>query len=102
MTEDLELFNELVDILINEEHTNPVAQPIDTENLFSALDLELPKEPTINAEFKTTLTQIIKTTPKTASTSFFNQLFGGRMNRAVLGDLLAALEGTSAAPSTGY
>ena len=91
MTEDLELFNELVDILINEEHTNPVAQPIDTENLFSALDLELPKEPTINAEFKTTLTQIIKTTPKTASTSFFNQLFGGRMNRAVLGDLLAVM-----------
>ncbi len=91
MIEDLELFNELVEILLNEEHINPVAQPIETEQLFTSLDLDLNAEPAIDDDFKTTLSQIIKSTPKTASTSFFNQLFGGRMSRAVLGDLLAVM-----------
>lgn len=91
MIEDLELFNELVEILLNEEHFNPVAQPIETEELFTSLDLNLNAEPAIDDDFKITLSQIIKSTPKTASTSFFNQLFGGRMSRAVLGDLLAVM-----------
>lgn len=91
MVEDLELFNELVEILLNEESSNPVAQPIDTENLYTTLDLELNDEPAIDSDFKASLSQIIKATPKTASTSFFNQLFGGRMSRAVLGDLLAVM-----------
>ena len=91
MLEDLELFNELVEILLNEEYTNPVARPIDTEHLFTSLDLQLKAEPALDKEFKDTLTQVIKTTPKTASRSFFNQLFGGRMSRAVIGDLLAVM-----------
>jgi len=41
------------------------------------------------------LTEIIKRTPKTASTSFFNQLFGGRLGKATLGDLLAVMLNTS-------
>lgn len=91
MLEDLELFNELVEILLDEENNNPVAQPIATEHLFTSLDLELKAEPAIDENFKTALSEIIKATPKTASTSFFNQLFGGRMSRAVLGDLLAVM-----------
>lgn len=91
MLEDIELFNELVEILLNEEKVNPVAQPIKTDNLYTSLDLELKDDPAIGDDFKSTLSQIIKATPKTASTSFFNQLFGGRISRAVLGDLLAVM-----------
>jgi sulfinoalanine decarboxylase len=91
MTEDLKLFNELVELLLHDEQQNPVAEPIDTDELYKTLDLQLNEEPSVDEEFKNTLTQIIKSTPKTASTSFFNQLFGGRLSRATLGDLLAVM-----------
>ncbi len=91
MTEDLKLFNELVEQLLTQEKENPVARPIDTDKLYQTLDLELNEEPSIDEDFKDTLTKIIKSTPKTASTSFFNQLFGGRLSRATLGDLLAVM-----------
>jgi glutamate/tyrosine decarboxylase-like PLP-dependent enzyme len=91
MTTDLNLFTELVEFLISEEKNNPVATPIDTKALYTTLDLELNDQPTIDTDFKNTLKDIIKSTPKTASTSFFNQLFGGRIGKATLGDLLAVM-----------
>lgn len=91
MTEDLKLFNELAELLLQEEQQHPVATPIDTDKLYQTLDLQLNEEPSIDDEFRYTLTEIIKSTPKTASTSFFNQLFGGRISRATLGDLLAVM-----------
>jgi sulfinoalanine decarboxylase len=91
MHEDLKLFNELVEFLLDEEQHNPVAQPIDTHQLYETLDLSLNETPTLDDDFKKTLRQIIKSTPKTASTSFFNQLFGGRLSKATLGDLLAVM-----------
>ncbi|WP_299337343.1 aminotransferase class V-fold PLP-dependent enzyme [uncultured Psychroserpens sp.] len=91
MQNDLNLFTELVELLISEEKNNPVATPIDTNKLYSTLDLQLNDEPSIDKDFISTLKDIIKSTPKTASTSFFNQLFGGRIGRATLGDLLAVM-----------
>lgn len=91
MTEDLKLFNELVELLLQDEQQNPVAKPIDTDELYQTLDLQLNEEPSVDSDFKKALTDIIKSTPKTASTSFFNQLFGGRLSRATLGDLLAVM-----------
>jgi len=91
MQNDLKLFNELTEFLISEENNNPVAVPIDTKVLYQTLDLQLNDEPTIDTDFISTLKSIIKSTPKTASTSFFNQLFGGRISRATLGDLLAVM-----------
>ncbi len=91
MTEDLKLFNDLVELLLEEEQQNPVATPIHTSQLYKTLDLGLNEQPSIDADFKHTLSEIIKSTPKTASTSFFNQLFGGRLSRATLGDLLAVM-----------
>lgn len=91
MTNDLNLFIELAEFLISEETENPVAKPIDTSQLYSTLDLQLNNNPAIDNEFKSTLKNIIKSTPKTASTSFFNQLFGGRIGKATLGDLLAVM-----------
>lgn len=91
MTEDLKLFNELAELLLKVEQQHPVATPIDTDKLYQTLDLQLNEEPSTYEEFKDTLTDIIKSTPKTASASFFNQLFGGRISRATLGDLVSVM-----------
>ncbi|ARV10229.1 cysteine synthase [Winogradskyella sp. PC-19] len=91
MQQDLKIFSELCDFLFEEEKNNPVAQPIPTSELFQKLDLSLNDEGVINEELALTLKSIIKYTPKTASKSFFNQLFGGRIGKATLGDLLAVM-----------
>ncbi|WP_283636052.1 pyridoxal phosphate-dependent decarboxylase family protein [Aquaticitalea lipolytica] len=91
MTNDIKLFNELVELLLQEEKKHPVATPIDTDKLYQALDLKLNDEPALDSDFKKILSQLIVSTPKTASTSFFNQLFGGRVSKSILGDLLAVM-----------
>lgn len=91
MNKDLKLFNELAEILLNQEEQQPVATPIETNKLYDTIDLSLNAAPTLDDDFKQTLLQIIESTPKTASKSFFNQLFGGRMSKATLGDLLAVM-----------
>ncbi len=91
MFKDLEVFNELANYLFHEEEHNPVAKPIETDELFQKLNLSLPDHPTIDKDFIASIKDIIKYTPKTASTSFYNQLFGGRLSKATLGELLAVL-----------
>lgn len=88
---DLILFNELVEVLISEESKNPVAERIDSHKLYESLDLSLNDSPMIGDEFKKVLKDVIVSTPKTATNLFFNQLFGGRQSKAVLGDLLAVM-----------
>ena len=91
MQKDIALFSELCDILFEEENKNPVAKPIATSDLFNTLDLNLNPNGIIDEDLKHILQSVIKSTPKTASTSFFNQLFGGRISKATLGDLLAVM-----------
>jgi len=45
----------------------------------------------LDDSFKELLREVIVSTPKTATNLFFNQLFGGRQSKAVLGDLLAVM-----------
>ncbi len=45
----------------------------------------------VDDAFKKVLKDVLIATPKTATNLFFNQLFGGRQSKAVLGDLLAVL-----------
>lgn len=91
MQQDITLFSELCTILFEEEKTNPVTTPIPTDSLFSEIDLTLNPEGVVDNDLKNVLHSIIKSTPKTASKSFFNQLFGGRIGKATLGDLLAVM-----------
>lgn len=91
MQKDIDIFNELVEVLLSEEQLQPVATPIPTSELYETLDLSLYEDGSIDQELIHNLKQIIKSTPKTASKSFFNQLFGGRMGKATLGDLLAVM-----------
>lgn len=88
---DLELFNELVEVLINEEQQNPVAKRIEANQLYNTLDLSLQNAPMIDDNFKSLIKDVLVATPKTATSLFFNQLFGGRQPKAVVGDLLAVL-----------
>ena len=88
---DLVLFNELVEVLINEEEKNPVAARIDSNKLYNSIDLSLNASALIDDELKSVLVDVLESTPKTATNLFFNQLFGGRQSKAVLGDLLAVM-----------
>jgi sulfinoalanine decarboxylase/sulfinoalanine decarboxylase/aspartate 1-decarboxylase len=88
---DLTLFNELVDALLKEETANPVADRIDSDKLYATLDLSLQETGMVDAEFKSVLENVLVSTPKTATNLFFNQLFGGRQSKAILGDLLAVM-----------
>jgi sulfinoalanine decarboxylase/sulfinoalanine decarboxylase/aspartate 1-decarboxylase len=88
---DLALFNELVQVLIDEEERHPVAGRIDSNKLYNSLDLSLNPSAMVDEEFKAVLRDVVVSTPKTATRLFFNQLFGGRQGKAVLGDLLAVM-----------
>jgi sulfinoalanine decarboxylase len=91
MQNDIVLFSQLAEELFKAETNQPVAKPIQTSELYKQLDLSLNKDGIIDDELKSILIDILKSTPKTASKGFFNQLFGGRIGKAVLGDLLAVL-----------
>jgi len=93
--EDLEMFMSLADAFLDEELANPVVEPINTKKLYEAIDLSLSKQPILDTDLKKSLQGLITKTPKTASNLFFNQLFGGRQSKAMLGDLLAVLINSS-------
>ena len=91
ISSDLVLFNELVEVLIDEEQKHPVAERIDAKELYDSIDLSLNTTAMVDDEFKMLLKDVLVSTPKTATKLFFNQLFGGRQGKAVLGDLLAVM-----------
>jgi sulfinoalanine decarboxylase len=95
--EDLKLFNEIVDNFLEDEKTTPISKSIKIKDLYNKIDLSLSDEPSIQAEFKQTLKKLVLSTPKSSSKMFFNQLFGGRHSKAVLGDLLAVMLNNSMA-----
>jgi sulfinoalanine decarboxylase/sulfinoalanine decarboxylase/aspartate 1-decarboxylase len=85
------LFNELVEVLLSEEKKHPVADRIEANALYDSIDLSLNDGAMVDQEFKQVLKDVLISTPKTATKLFFNQLFGGRQSKAVLGDLLAVM-----------
>ena len=87
----LSIFNELSEVLATEEKERPVASRIDADVLYNTLDLSLNEEGLSDEKLKEVLGEVIASTPKTATNLFFNQLFGGRQSKAMLGDLLAVL-----------
>jgi sulfinoalanine decarboxylase/sulfinoalanine decarboxylase/aspartate 1-decarboxylase len=91
ISSDLVLFNELVEVLINEEQKHPVADRIEANKLYDSIDLSLNTSGMVDEAFKSVLKDVLVSTPKTATNLFFNQLFGGRQSKAVLGDLLAVM-----------
>ena len=91
MEQSLEIFDRLVRELLADEAQNPVAEYIPSAKLFDRLDLKLQKDGISADELEAALKDLIFTTPRTATNAFFNQLFGGRQERAILGDLLSVI-----------
>ncbi len=91
MEKDLALFNKLASLLLKKEEEEAVVKPIQPEALYNKLDISLNAAPAAEAFFEETLTELVLSTPRTATRLFFNQLFGGRNSKATLGDLLAVL-----------
>lgn len=91
LTSDIALFNELVEVLLKEEGHNPVADRIEASELYDTIDLSLDDKGMVDDQLKAALKEVLVSTPKTATNLFFNQLFGGRQSKAVLGDLLAVM-----------
>ena len=95
--EDLELFNELIAVFLEDELQNPISGYIKPKEVEKVLDIKLGKEGVSDNELKNLLKKLILKTPKSSSKLFFNQLFGGRNSKAVLGDLLAVFLNNSMA-----
>lgn len=91
MKNTLETFNNIVTQLLNDEEKNPVAEYIPSDQLFDTLNLNLEEDGIPFAEFESALTELVMKTPRTATNGFFNQLFGGRNEKAILGELLAVM-----------
>ncbi len=91
ISSDLALFNDLAEILLREEENSPVADRIAADQLYDTIDLSLREAPMIDEEFKQAISNVLVSTPKTATSLFFNQLFGGRQGKAMVGDLLAVM-----------
>ena len=91
MLNTLDKFDKIVRELMVDEGENPVAEHVNSSQLFDALDLSLDKKGIPDEEFELALKNLVLKTPRTATNAFFNQLFGGRNDKAVLGDLLAVV-----------
>jgi glutamate/tyrosine decarboxylase-like PLP-dependent enzyme len=91
MDNSLRIFNDLSEKLLQDEKQNPVSEFVSSEDLFETLDLGLSDSPIDEDQFVKVLEDLVLKTPKTSTNAFFNQLFGGRNSKAVLGDLLAVM-----------
>jgi sulfinoalanine decarboxylase/sulfinoalanine decarboxylase/aspartate 1-decarboxylase len=91
MEKDLALFNKLAALLLKKEKEEPVAPIIPPEDMYKSSTISLGDAPASEAFFEEALEKLVLSTPRTASNQFFNQLFGGRIPKATLGDLLAVL-----------
>ena len=91
MQNTLKVFEEIALELLKEEEVNPVAEYISSENLLDEIDIKLETKGISDEDLKKTLKNLALKSPKTATSAFFNQLFGGRNEKAVLGDLLAVM-----------
>jgi glutamate/tyrosine decarboxylase-like PLP-dependent enzyme len=97
MEQSLEIFNRLVTDLLADEAENPVAEYVPSATLYERLDLKLQNEGLSATELESALKDLVFTTPRTGTPAFFNQLFGGRNEKAILGDLLAVILNNSMA-----
>lgn len=97
MLDTLDTFNRIVTELLADEAVHPVAEYVPSAELYERLDLKLQREGVSVAELEASLKDLIFTSPRTGTNGFFNQLFGGRNDKAILGDLLAVILNNSMA-----
>lgn len=91
MQNTLKTFDKIVRELLEDEQNFPVSEFVPSNELYETLDLSLNESGISNEDLETALQDLVLKTPRTATNAFFNQLFGGRNDKAVLGDLLAVI-----------
>ena len=91
MLNTIDKFEKIVRELLLDEAVSPVSEHVASKELYNTLDLSLSENGIPDEEFERALKDLVLKTPRTATNAFFNQLFGGRNDKAVLGDLLAGL-----------
>lgn len=91
MRNTLDLFHRITNELLDDEIQNSVSEFIPSDSLYERMDLQLGRKGISENEFEEVLKDLVLKTPKTATNAFFNQLFGGRNETAVLGDLLSVI-----------
>ena len=91
MKDELDIFNDIVDELLKLEEADPVVKLGDPERMKATFDIAVGDEPMSEVDFRAALGNVVLNTPRTASRSFFNQLFGGRNPVATLGELLSVM-----------
>lgn len=91
MQNTLEKFDRLVRELLEDESKQPVADFVPSAELYNTLDLSLNEDGISEEAFEKALKELVFKTPRTATNAFFNQLFGGRNEKAILGDLMAVV-----------
>jgi sulfinoalanine decarboxylase/sulfinoalanine decarboxylase/aspartate 1-decarboxylase len=85
----------IIQKLLQAETDTPVLPYQSPQDLQKTLDLDIQSETLSSDHFFALLEQLTLATPRTASRSFFNQLFGGRNLPALSGEILAAVLNSS-------
>ncbi len=91
MKNTLDLFQRITKELLIDEKEHPVANHIPSSELFDTIDLSLKTDPLGEEEFEKVIKELVFASPRTATKGFFNQLFGGRNEKAILGELLSVI-----------
>ncbi len=91
MKKEMRFFGQLVEKIIQREESIPVTLPIENHKVIKQLNLEFSDEGINDQDWEKLIEIVTMNTPKTASKLFFNQLYGGRQPKAVVGDLLAVI-----------
>jgi glutamate/tyrosine decarboxylase-like PLP-dependent enzyme len=84
-------FNELAESLLKLEKETPALSYRSPEQFHRLIDLKINSEGFDEKDLVQILKTIAKNTTKTSGHRFFNQLFGGRIDIAVVADMLASL-----------
>lgn len=88
---DLAAFQQLAQRLLQAENDSPVVRPVPPEKVMEKLKLHLEENGLDEEAWQAQLEDLMLHTPRTATRGFFNQLFGGRHGKAVVGELLSVL-----------
>lgn len=91
MEKTLADFQAIATALLEDERKTPVVEYIPVEDLFDRVDLSLNEEPIDEELHLKKLKELILASTRTSTNGFFNQLYGGRNEVAVLGELLSVM-----------
>ncbi len=89
LTDAMDLHRTLVETLLEGWRTSPARPYASPQQTAATLNLQLPSVGKAPEQLAEELAMVLSMTPATATTRFFNQLFGGVDAAAVLGDMLA-------------